>query len=140
MTERRRVQRVSTYGVARDGDAVLMVRIATFGGGDAGRWMLPGGGLEHGEPPEAAVVRELAEETGYRVQVERLLEVGSDHRVLADGTDFHGVYVVYAVTVVGGDLRAEEDGSTDGVRWMSRAELDEVSVLDAFRGVLDRWL
>jgi 8-oxo-dGTP diphosphatase len=140
MTERRRVQRVSTYGVARDGDAVLMVRIATFGGGDVGRWMLPGGGLEHGEPPEAAVVRELAEETGYRVQVERLLEVGSDHRVLADGTDFHGVYVVYAVTVVGGDLRAEEDGSTDGVRWMSRAELDEVSVLDAFRGVLDRWL
>jgi 8-oxo-dGTP diphosphatase len=114
MAERARVQRVSTYGIARDGDCVLMVRIADLGGGDNGTWMLPGGGLDHGEAPEDAVVREFAEETGYRVTVDRLLEVGSDHRMLANGTDFHGIYVIYAVTVLGGQPRAEVAGE---YRW-----------------------
>lgn len=43
--------------------------------------------------PEDAVVREFAEETGYRVSVDRLLEVASEHRTLANGTDFHGAQV-----------------------------------------------
>ena len=43
MEEHPRVQRISTYGIARDGDSLLMVRIADFGGGDIGKWMLPGG-------------------------------------------------------------------------------------------------
>jgi 8-oxo-dGTP pyrophosphatase MutT (NUDIX family) len=140
MAEHPRVQRVSTYGVARDGDSVLMVRIANFGGGDIGTWMLPGGGLDHGETTEHAVVREFAEETGYRVTVDRLLGVTSDHRTLGDGTDFHGVYVLYEVTVLSGQPQAEVTGSTDGVRWVELADLRDLPILEAFRGVLDRWL
>lgn len=34
-------------------------------------WVLPGGGLEKGEDPKEAVVRELQEETGYQVRVIR---------------------------------------------------------------------
>jgi 8-oxo-dGTP diphosphatase len=139
MAEHPRVQRVSTYGIARDGDRVLMVRVANFGGGDIGKWMLPGGGLDHGETPEDAVVREFAEETGYRVTVDRLLEVASDHRTLANGTDFHGVYVLYAVKVHDGQPRAEVAGSTDGVDWVDRASLRNLPMLEAFRGILDRW-
>ncbi|HEX6271208.1 MAG TPA: NUDIX hydrolase [Anaerolineales bacterium] len=36
-------------------------------------WGLPGGGLEHGEDPEDGVRREVREETGLDVQVEKLL-------------------------------------------------------------------
>ncbi len=140
MAKHPRVQRVSTYGLARDGDSVLMVRIANFGGGDIGKWMLPGGGLEHGETPEQAVVREVAEETGYRVTVDRLLEVASDHRTLDNGTDFHGIYLIYAVTVRSGEPQAELAGSTDGVGWVDFASLPELPMLEAFRGILDRWL
>jgi 8-oxo-dGTP diphosphatase len=140
MEEHSRVQRISTYGIARDGDSLLMVRIANFGGGDIGKWMLPGGGLDHGETPEQALVREFGEETGYRVTVDRLLEVASDHRTLDNGTDFHGVYVLYEVTVLSGQREAEVAGSTDGVAWVEFANLGDLPILEAFRGVLDRWL
>lgn len=34
-------------------------------------WTLPGGGIEQGEDPETAVIREVEEETGYKVRVSR---------------------------------------------------------------------
>src|SRR5688572_27380980 len=41
----------------------------------AGHWSLPGGRVEHGEPLEAALRREIAEETGLVVEVGPLLEI-----------------------------------------------------------------
>lgn len=36
-------------------------------------WVLPGGGIEPGESPEEAVLREVWEETGFQTQVKRLV-------------------------------------------------------------------
>lgn len=38
-------------------------------------WSLPGGRLEHGEPLEQGIIREIYEETGLNVKVEKLLYV-----------------------------------------------------------------
>lgn len=40
-------------------------------------WGLPGGGLEYGEHPEEAVIREVWEETGLRICVEKLLLINT---------------------------------------------------------------
>lgn len=53
--------------IEREG-AVLVIRRAP-GVFLAGRWELPGGGVESGERPEAAAVREVGEETGLSVEI-----------------------------------------------------------------------
>ncbi len=136
MTLARQVQRVSACGLARDGDAVLMVQIGRSAYGDAGKWMLPGGGIEHGEDPREAVARSFTEQTGLTVEVDSLLEVGSDYRQVAGGIDFHGIFIVYQVSVTGGELRAEADGTMLSPTWIKPAELDALPMLDAIRALL----
>lgn len=53
------------------GEKILMVRHQTPG--TRAFWTLPGGGVEDGETPEAAVIREVREETGLHVSVAKLL-------------------------------------------------------------------
>lgn len=45
---------------------------------DNGRWSLPGGAIEVGETAAQATVREVREETGYEVQVIRIIGIYSD--------------------------------------------------------------
>jgi ADP-ribose pyrophosphatase YjhB (NUDIX family) len=54
------------------GDHVLMVRLERPG---RGFWVLPGGAVEDGETPAEAAVREVREETGLMVALDRLLFV-----------------------------------------------------------------
>lgn len=136
VTLARQIQRVSACGLARDGDAVLMVQIGRSGYGDAGKWMLPGGGIEHGEDPRDAVVRAFAEQTGLTVQVDSVVEVGSDYRHIPGGIDFHGIFIVYRVSVTGGELRAEPDAAMLSPTWVKPTELDSLPVLEAIRPVL----
>lgn len=113
-----------------------MVQVGRSAYGDAGKWMLPGGGIEHGEDPKEAVVRAFAEQTGLAVVVDSLAEVGSDYRHLAGGIDFHGIFIVYRVSVTGGDLRSEPDGSMLAPTWVKPAELESLPMLDAVRALL----
>ena len=135
MTHLRQLQRISSYGLARDGDAVLLVRTSS-----AEAFMLPGGGVEHGEHPAESVAREFAELTGLAVKVDKLLDVGSDHRQLPSGIDFHGVFAVFGVTVVGGALRTTADGPLEAPIWVPASALADTPLLDSVREIITRAL
>lgn len=110
-------QRVGAYVVCvRDG-SLLMVR---FTGVD--RWALPGGGLDHGEDPRAAAVREVAEETGLQVVLGPVLDVGS--RVWDDRAyRLHMISILYSGEITGGTLRHEVGGSSDHAAWVPLADV-----------------
>ncbi len=85
----------------------------------SGTWFLPGGGVEHGEHPEEALVREVEEETGYRCVPTRLLHVHSSSSELhAQATLLHTIGLVYGAEIRGGALRNEVGGSSDTTAWL----------------------
>ncbi len=121
----RRFQRVGSYAVCvRDG-AVLLSRFTR-----SGRWTLPGGGVDHGEDPRDAVVREVLEETGLVFEVGGLLDVRSRRweHTDPDGSpvDVHGVQLLFTGEVVGGTLTHEVGGSSDRAEWVPLARLDDL--------------
>ncbi len=67
-------------------------------------WNLPGGGVERGELPNEAVVREVREECGLQVVVERLL--GFYLKSYSDD-----LVLTFRCRVVGGRLRPTEEAS-----------------------------
>ena len=88
-----------------------------------GLWSFPGGGVEQGEHPDDAVVREFREETGLDVRVIGLRTVTADVARLRSGDLEHTDRIVYDVEPVGGALRAEVGGTTDRVEWVNPEEL-----------------
>ena len=117
---------MAAYAVCVRGDEVLLAR---WIGPRGPEWTLPGGGLDHGEDPRDAAVREVGEETGYTVRLDRLLIVDSIHFV-EGSVDHHGIRIVYTATVTGGELRFEVDGSTDMAAWVALAEVPDLTRVD----------
>jgi ADP-ribose pyrophosphatase YjhB (NUDIX family) len=119
----RQGRRIAAYGVCRDRESrVLLARGAPYCD-LPGVWQVPGGGIEHGEHPADAVVREFAEETGLTVQVSRLRAVVADVIPLPRrGVAKHTDRVIYDVEVHGGSLRGERDGTSDLATWVTEAE------------------
>jgi mutator protein MutT len=68
-------QRVAAYAVILSGERILLSRLSPSITTDE-LWTLPGGGLDHGEDPRDAVVREVREETGLEATpVEKLGDI-----------------------------------------------------------------
>ena len=107
--------RIAAYGVVLRLDQILVCRISTRVSEWAGRWTLPGGGIEFGEDPAEAMVREVREETGLLVRATGV--AGIDSLVVPDGgVAKHSLRIIYFAEVLGGSLTNEVDGSTDLLR------------------------
>lgn len=100
-------------------------------------WSLPGGALEVGESLDAAVRREVREETGLEIEPLRVFEIFE--RIMRDqagAPEYHYVLIDYICRVTGGTLRAGDDVSR--VEWVRPEGLKDLQITEGTLEVIDR--
>jgi ADP-ribose pyrophosphatase YjhB (NUDIX family) len=103
--------------VVADGHYLTVKRAAPP---ELGRWDMPGGFIEYGEEPTAAVVREALEEAGITIKVDRLIGVYTDSYLdLDDGQHWPTINLVYLATpqTLTGDLTAVDPAEVTAIAW-----------------------
>ena len=139
-----RRQRLAAYALVLRGSDVLLTQLSATAP-RPGAWTLPGGGLDHGEDPRDGVRREVYEETGMRVEADRLLDVSSSHFVgnAPHGTreDFHAVRLIFDAIAPADTPEprvVELDGTTSAAAWVPLADVlaGELDVVQTVRDAL----
>ena len=104
---------------------------------DSGLWAMPGGWADVGDDtPAAMTAREVREETGMEVHVDRLLGL-YDSRRRRFGHPHHLYHIVFACTPIGGEPRVTEESRA--IAWFTPDRLPPLAVShtdavqDAFR-------
>lgn len=137
-----RLTRLAAYGVIRRGDTTLLCRVSA-GYPAAGEWTLPGGGIEFGEAPETAAVREVEEETGLIARVTSAPRILSHTGIWParvgrpQPVTYHQIRFIYPMEVVGGSERVEVGGSTDAFGWFTQSEAATLRIVGLVALALD---
>lgn len=125
-----RRNRLAAYAWIEQEGQILLAKVAP-GYADAGKWTLPGGGVDWGEHPEQTLHRELHEETGLSGTIDELLGIDSE---LFEPSEFNGYTSVHAVRLVfrvkaSGDPRVvETGGSTSDVAWLPLSNVRDLPI------------
>ena len=98
--------------VVRRGDEILLVKRS-----DNGRWTPVTGIVDPGEEPAVAAAREVMEEAGVRVRVDRLASTGAHPEIVhVNGDRAAYLDLTFACTWLEGEAHVADDESTE-VRW-----------------------
>ena len=102
-----------------------------------GQWSLAGGKVEFGESLEAAVLREVLEETGLTCEIVGLIGVVETIRDAdAGAADTHFVLIDYTLRVLSGVAIAGSDAAD--ATWFAYAELSNIPMWEEMRRIIEK--
>lgn len=137
-----RRQRLAAYAAVGWDGSILLTQLSRRTGWPGG-WTLPGGGIDHGEHPRDAVVRETYEETGQHLSDVELVDVQSEHFVGRSPAgvleDFHAVRLLFRGVVAqpSEPVVLDVGGTTSQARWVTFEEAETLSLVPLARTALD---
>lgn len=118
-----RCRRAATAAAVFDEEGRLLLHRRT----DNGNWALPGGTLEMGESADQCVVREVKEETGFDVEVVRLIGIYSDpsHTTITypDGNTVSYMSALFECRCLGGAATLNDESSA--IAWCDPENLPQ---------------
>lgn len=114
--------------VIKDGDKIFATQRG-YGEFKDG-WEFPGGKVEPGETPEAALAREIREELDTEIEVGRKIDC-----VEYDYPAFHLSMDCFWAEVISGNLILKEH---EAAKWLTKNELDSVDWLPADQGLIEK--
>ncbi len=95
---------------------------------DDNRWYTIGGAIDPGEEPAAACIREVREETGLIVTIDRIVAVGSSPVITyPNGDECQYISTAFLCNVTGGKLAVSEESHE--LRYFADDELDALNLL-----------
>ncbi len=127
--------RPSVYAVIIHEGKVLLSKM--FGDG----YDFPGGGIERGETIPQALIREVKEETGYDVEVGKLLSVETNFfKHTFDGKFYQTILLFYAARVMGGEISTahfDENEKTylNPAEWLALKDIHKLKFYNAMDNV-----
>ena len=110
--------------VLDDSKNVLLLRHTYW---PEGSWGLPSGYAEHGEKLEKTLMREVKEETGYDVEVKKLLKLSSGYQLRLE--------VAYLGELTGGNLNIDSKEILEA-KFFSLDEIPQ-SLLESHKGLIE---
>ena len=96
--------KVDVRGAVICDDQILLVQERVDG-----RWCMPGGWADVGETPSEMVVREVWEESGFRVKPRRVVGVYDANRSGRPLSLYHAYKLVFLCELVGGEARPSDE-------------------------------
>ena len=138
-------QRVAAYAVVLSARGLLATQFSALTA-VAGRWGMPGGGLDDYEQPAAAVLREVVEETSQSIVLGDLARVHTSHWVGRNPQgaieDFHAIRLVYRGRCESptDPVVLDSDGTTRSARWVPLDTWRKVRWTPNWREVLSELL
>lgn len=86
------------------------------------KWQLPGGGMEFGEHPSDALIREIQEETG--LTIESLVEHPLVYSEFYEDRNVHLLFLIYPCRILHGTLDISRDDETIDAKWCFPDQID----------------
>ncbi|MCX5800579.1 MAG: NUDIX domain-containing protein [Candidatus Eisenbacteria bacterium] len=119
--------RLSAKVLLRDNNGrCLLLKRSLSSRGSPGRWDLPGGKVDSGESFEQGLLREVAEETGLRVSLQRVLGASE-----YESPTTRVAYLILEGIVESGEVRLSSEH--DEYIWVDPHDLADMDLVDQFR-------
>lgn len=132
------VQRIAVKAVIVNNGKILILReAATYSDGtQLGRYHMPGGRIEVGEPFDFGLRREVQEETGLQITIEYPVYVGEWRPTIkSTPNQIVGIFFVCKPTSTGIRLSSEHDD----YQWIDPLERRNFDIMDPEDKVIDRY-